>query len=177
MMQRFRSYLLFCLFMAALVPSALAVLSGYQIQREAAGDPDYAAGLTAFEHADWQGVIDSMTRVIERRPWQDNAHSLMGFAYRKLGDYRRSLEHYQKALELNPYNRGALAYLGETYLEMGHLAEAKRILDRLKTACDRIADSRSQNDGQSHCQEWQELRTAIDAYIERIESGDASNSE
>jgi tetratricopeptide (TPR) repeat protein len=49
----------------------------------------------------------------------------MGFASRKLGNYRQALVHYQTALELNPHHRGALEYLGEAYLEMGCAAQAR----------------------------------------------------
>ena len=76
-------------------------------------------------------MIEHMTRVIAQRPWHDDAHNLMGFAYRKLGDYDRALEAYDRALELNPHHRGALEYLGEAYLELDRPELAKDMLDRL----------------------------------------------
>jgi tetratricopeptide (TPR) repeat protein len=167
MVLRLPFYLFLCLFLLIFTSPAVAVLSGYEVQREASGDPDYTAGLEAFEDEDWQGVIDNMAKVIERRPWHDNAYSLMGFAYRKLGDYPRSLEHYQKALELNPHHRGALAYLGETYLEMGRLAQANEMLERLEVECKRIAVEPSGDSWKAGCEEWQELQAAIAAYPEQ----------
>ena len=142
-----------------------AVMSGDESARAPSGDTDYAAGITAFDHGDWPGVIEHMTKVIERRPWHDNAHSLMGFAYRKQGDYDRSLMFYDKALELNPHNRGALEYLGEAYLEMGQPELAKGALDRLAAECRRIAVGFSNGDWQTGCEEWQELKAAYDAYL------------
>jgi tetratricopeptide (TPR) repeat protein len=142
-----------------------AVMSGDESARAPSSDADYAAGVTAFEHGDWAGVIEHMTKVIERRPWHDNAHSLMGFAYRKQGDYARSLQFYDQALALNPHNRGALEYLGEAYLEMGQPEQAKGALDRLATECRRIAVGFSNGDWQTGCEEWQELKAAYDAYL------------
>ena len=105
----------------------------------ASTDDPYAAGVAAFEQEDWQGVLDHMSEALEARPWLDNAHNLMGFAYRKLGDYPAALDAYGKALTLNPYNRGALEYLGEAYLELDRPDDAKATLDRLADACRMLA--------------------------------------
>lgn len=162
-----------CLLATALSAPALAVMSGYEPPPEAAGDPDYAAGMAAFEQSDWQGVVDNLVKVVERRPWDDNAHTLLGYAHRKLGDYRRSLKHYRRALELNPYHRGALEYLGEAYLEVGQPARATEMLDRLEAECRRIATDASEDGWKSDCQEWQDLAAAIDAYRKRAARYDA----
>lgn len=161
-MQYLRFGLLGCLLTLALMPSAFAVLSDDYLPPNA-GDPDYNAGVEAWKREDWRATVEHMTKVITRRPWDDNAHNLMGFAYRKLGDYDRALEHYQKALELNPHHRGALEYLGETYVEMGQLDKAKEMLERLAVECRRITGALT-NAAQPECAEWQDLKTAIEAH-------------
>jgi tetratricopeptide (TPR) repeat protein len=85
----------------------------------------------------------------------------MGFATRKLGHYRRALAHYQQALDLNPYHRGALEYLGETYLEMGCITQAQEVLARLEAACKRITDDSARDRWQAGCSEWQDLHAAL----------------
>lgn len=116
-------YLFISLYLVIFTLPTLAILSDTENPPQSVpDDTDYAAGIAAFETADWEKVIEYMRKVIARRPWHDNAYSLIGFAYRQLGDYRQSLVYYQQALELNPYHRGALEYLGETYLTMGCLA-------------------------------------------------------
>lgn len=112
---------------------------------------------------DWQGVLDHMGLAIEKRPWQDNAYNLMGFAYRKLGDYPAALAAYDRALTLNPHNRGALEYLGEAYLELDRPGDAKATLERLAAACRRLADGAT--DPLATCEEWQELAEAYEAYV------------
>jgi tetratricopeptide (TPR) repeat protein len=129
----------------------------------AGGQDDYAAGVAAFKQQDWQGVIDHMARVIEERPWEDEAYNLSGFAWRKLGDYDRALEFYDKALRLNPHNRGALEYLGEAYLEMDRPKDAQAMLDRLNEECRRLAES-SASDQQPDCEEREDLEEAIAVY-------------
>lgn len=152
-----------CLLLICAAPT-YAVLSGNNPPPLAPSDPDYAAGTTAFTHHDWQGVIDHMSRVIARRPWDDQAYNLLGFAYRQLAQYQRALQHYQQALDLNPYHRGALEYLGETYLAMGCLTQARETLSRLETACKRLSSHPAPDDWQVGCEEWHDLQAAIAAY-------------
>jgi tetratricopeptide (TPR) repeat protein len=134
----------------------------------ASSDEPYDAGVAAFDQEDWQGVLDHMSRALEVRPWQDNAHNLMGFAYRKLGDYPAALDAYGKALTLNPYNRGALEYLGEAYLELDRPDDAKATLDRLANACRLLAHGGI--DPLTKCEEWQELSEAYEAYVAKDQS-------
>lgn len=143
---------------------ANAVMSGDESQRAPSSDPDYAAGKAAFEAKDWAGVIGPLTKVIERRPWHDNAHSLLGFAYRKTGDYQRSLAAYETALGLNPHNRGALEYLGEAYIDLGRIAEAEALLVTLERECKRIAVGFSNGGWTSGCEEWNDLKAALAAH-------------
>ena len=144
------------------VASVQAVLNDDDSRRPASSDADYAAGLAAFERNDWQEVIERMTTVVQRRPWDDNAYNLLGYAYRKLGNYRRAVTYYQQALDLNPHHRGALEYLGEAYVEMGCMAQAQDLLARLATACTRLTDRTSAGEAMPRCEEWQELQGAID---------------
>jgi tetratricopeptide (TPR) repeat protein len=144
---------------------ALAVTCGGKSEQASPGDEDYASGKAAFDHEDWAEVIEHMTRVIAQRPWHDDAYNLMGFAYRKLGEYEKALEAYARALELNPHHRGALEYLGEAYLELDQPELAKGMLDRLAAECQRIAVGAAAGAWQAGCEEWQELKEAYDSYI------------
>lgn len=128
-------------------------------------DDAYALGQKAFDAEDWQGVIDQMTLVIKEKPWHDNAHSLLGFAYRKLGDFETSLAFYDKALTLNPHNREALEYLGEAYLDMDRPERTKEVLTTLAIECERIAASFPDGDWQAGCEEWVHLNAAYDAHV------------
>jgi hypothetical protein len=66
--------------------------------------------------------------------------------------------------EWRSLHRGALEYLGETYLAMGRLAEAHATLTRMEIACKRITSDASADGWKSGCEEWQELKAAIDSY-------------
>ena len=148
----------------ALVPEpAPAIMSGAESRVAASSDSDYAAGKAAFECQDWQGAILNLTLVVMRRPWHDNAHAMLGHAWRRLGRYDLSFASYRTALELNPRHRGALEYLGEAYLELGRHDEARATLIRLAEVCDLVVmafDNRGWNSG---CEELRELKAAFAA--------------
>jgi tetratricopeptide (TPR) repeat protein len=151
-----------------LIAPAMAVMSGDGTAPPPPADAgDYEQGLAAFAREDWDAVIDHMTRAIEQRPWHDDAHNLLGFAYRQLGDYVRALRAYDQALILNPHHRGALEYLGEAYLELGEPARAKEMLDRLEVECRLVAVDAARGGWQSGCEEWRDLSEAYESYVAR----------
>lgn len=59
----------------------------------------------------------------------------MGFSLRRTGDFKQSLVHYRKALDLDPNHKSALEYLGELYVETKQIDKAKEIVARLKKLC------------------------------------------
>ena len=82
---------------------------------------------------------------------QADVYNLLGFTLRKTGDYETALTYYTKALELKPDHKGAHEYLGELYVETGHLDKAKEQLASLQQLCP------------SGCEELEDLQAAIDA--------------
>ena len=54
------------------------------------------------------------------------AYNGMGFSYRKLGDYAKALENYDRALQLTPKFPDAIEYRGEAYLALNRLDDAKQ---------------------------------------------------
>lgn len=122
----------------------------------------YRAGSEALERGDWAAAMEELRLVVERRPWDDEAHNRLGYASRRSGDYDLALRHYYRALELNPYHRGALEYLGEAYLELGRPQEARQLLQRLEQVCRQAAaEPEHWREG---CEEWTELAAAVEHY-------------
>ncbi len=156
----------FAMMLLLLAPQGMAAMIDDEDARALPADDDYAKGRIAFEQEDWQSVIDHMAEAVRRRPWQDDAYNLLGFAHRKLGDFERSLAFYDKALTLNPHNRGALEYLGEAYLDLDDPERAEEILSRLAVACDRVAAGFANGDWQTGCEEWVHLNAAYQTHIE-----------
>jgi tetratricopeptide (TPR) repeat protein len=142
---------------------ALAVFSGEMSPRARSGDSDYADGIEAWEKENWPAVILAMEKVVARRPHHDNAWTRLGYAYRKLRNYDKSLSAYDRALTRNPRNRAALEYLGEAYVELNRIGEAKSMLDRLAAECRRISLTFSDGKFADGCDEFGDLKKTIEA--------------
>jgi tetratricopeptide (TPR) repeat protein len=82
---------------------------------------------------------------------QADVYNLLGFTLRKTGDFKTSLTYYTKALELAPDHRAAREYLGELFVETGHLDKAREQLDALAKLCP------------GGCEEREDLQKVIDA--------------
>ncbi|MBA3325517.1 MAG: tetratricopeptide repeat protein [Rhodobacteraceae bacterium] len=145
---------------------AHAVFSGDMSPRPPSGDADYAAGIAAWRDMEWAEMVGHLQKVVARRPWHDNAHTLLGYGYRRLGDYDRAFHHYDIALELNSRHRGALSYMGVAYLHLEDVEQAGATLDRLRDVCGFVSLTFSDGDFSDGCAEYHELKGAIDYYVE-----------
>jgi tetratricopeptide (TPR) repeat protein len=145
---------------------AWAVFSGEMSPRPPSSDVDYAEAIEAKAAGDHVRMINNLLRVVDRRPWHDNAHSLLGFGYRQLGRYDRALEHYAKALDHNPHHRGALEYMGVTYLHIGDRARAVETRATLLRVCRKVALTFSDGAFGTGCEEYEMLDEVIRVYDE-----------
>lgn len=145
-----------CLSLLLHAPAA-AIMSGDESTKARSGDSDYADGKDFLDAEDYAAAIEAFDKVVERRPWHDNAHTYLGFSHRQLGDYDTALEHYAIALELNPRNRGALEYLGATYLELGRVEDANAIALRLGEVCNYVVMAFDNQGWKSGCEELDQL--------------------
>jgi Flp pilus assembly protein TadD len=112
------------------------------------------AGRKAIETKDFKGAVGHLTKAVQDEPKNSDAHNLLGYSYRKVGTFDKSMEHYQTALKLDSNNRSAHEYLGELYLDMNQLDNAEKQLASLKKACPFFGK----------CEEFDDLKKAIDAY-------------
>ena len=117
-------------------------------------NPNVAAGRKAIEAKDYKAAVGHMTKAVQEEPRNADAHSMLGYSYRKVGTLDKSMEHYQKALQLDSNHRYAHEYLGELYLDMNQLANAEKQLATLKKACPWFGK----------CEEFEDLKEAIEKY-------------
>jgi tetratricopeptide (TPR) repeat protein len=148
----------------AMPSPAHAVFSGDMSPRGPSGDADYAAGVQAWQQMDWEGMIEHLDKVVARRPWHDNAHTLLGYAHRRLGNYETAFYHYDRALAQNERHRGAMAYMGIAYLHLDDTTAAEATLARLRAVCESVVMTFTDGDFGNGCAEWAELKGAIEHY-------------
>ena len=117
-------------------------------------NPNIMAGRKAIEAKDYKGAIGHLTKAVQEEPKNADAHSMLGYSYRKVGTFDKSMEQYQTALKLDSNHRSAHEYLGELYLDMNQPENAEKQLAALKKACPFFG----------RCEEYDDLKKAIDAY-------------
>jgi len=119
-----------------------------------AENPNIVAGRKAIDAKDYKGAVGHLTKAVQEEPKNADAHSMLGYSYRKLGTFDKSMEHYQTALKIDSNHRSAHEYLGELYLEMNQPDNAEKQLAALKKACPMFG----------RCEEYDDLKKALDAY-------------
>jgi Flp pilus assembly protein TadD len=117
-------------------------------------NPNVVVGRQAIEAKDFKSAVDTLTKAVQENPNDADAHTMLGYSYRKLGTFDKSIEHYQKALKIDSSHRSAHEYLGELYLEMNQPANAEKQLEALKKACPLFGK----------CEEYDDLKVAIAKY-------------
>lgn len=70
-------------------------------------------------------AIKQYRMAIKKDPQLFQAHSSLGYALRKTGDFQASLESYNKALEINPTYTEAVEYRAEAHLGLNMLEESR----------------------------------------------------
>ncbi len=119
----------------------------------ATDDPGFAEGKAAIEAQDWVTAIAALSKTAEAYPESADTQNFLGYAYRQSGDLDAALQHYKRALDIDPSHKHAHEYLGEAYLMKDDLAGAEQHLAALAKICTPIP-----------CEEYKELKRAVEAY-------------
>ncbi|HEY2923085.1 MAG TPA: tetratricopeptide repeat protein [Candidatus Binatia bacterium] len=117
-------------------------------------NPNIVAGRKAIEAKDYKAAVGHLTKAVQEEPKNADAHSMLGYSYRKNGTFDKSMEHYQTALKIDSGHRSAHEYLGELYLDMNQPDNAEKQLTSLKKACPFFGK----------CEEYEDLKKAVDSY-------------
>ena len=96
----------------------------WELEEKAEGS-DKAEALLKKADKQWKKAANAFEEAIANNPLLHQAHSSLGYAYRKLGRYEDSLGAYDRALELAPGYVEAIEYRAEAYLGLDRLEAAK----------------------------------------------------
>ena len=114
--------------------------------------PEYAQAEKAIKAGNYEAALPLLEKVVAAKPKNANAWNYIGYSNRKLKRFDAAMSAYKKALDLEPNHRGANEYLGELYLQLDDLANARERLKVLDAACF------------FGCEEYDELKEAIAKY-------------
>jgi tetratricopeptide (TPR) repeat protein len=129
-------------FASLALASPLVVESARAVDNmETSGNIDLTSVRAKIKAQDYKGALAELRDLAEDNQNAD-VYNLLGFTLRKTGDYATSLSYYTKALDLQPDHKAAREYLGELYVETGHMDKAKEQLAALTKLCPAGCDER-----------------------------------
>jgi tetratricopeptide (TPR) repeat protein len=102
--------------------------SGIEVAREA------RAVQQALAKNDYRAAITSANRAANSAPQNADLWFLLGYAARLGGDYKLSLQGYQRGLQRKPSSIQGLSGMAQTYAKMGKDAEAQDLLKKVLAA-------------------------------------------
>ena len=107
-----------------------------------------AAHATIYQHNDYAAAIDQLKALGH----DDNAGvaNLIGYSYRKLGDYKLSQAWYERALKADPNHVLTWQYYGLWQIEQGNREQASYHLGRIAAICG------------TGCEEYRSLAAALE---------------
>jgi tetratricopeptide (TPR) repeat protein len=115
-------------------------------------DPLFAAGYrvaydTIYERNDYAAAIEQLKSL--GHDDHPNVANLIGYSYRKLGDYKQSQVWYERALKADPNHVLTWQYYGLWQLEQGNREQAMYHLSRIAAICG------------TDCEEYKSLAAAL----------------
>ena len=126
-----------------------AVEQQQQQQADAKFLEDYRAARALILAGDYRGGIAAM-HALGHDAHPDVANYI-GYAYRKLGDYKDSQLWYEAALKADPNHVRTWSYYGMWQMEQGNRLKALDDLQKVKLIC-----------GSATCEEYRQLKAVID---------------
>ncbi|MBB4258470.1 MULTISPECIES: lipopolysaccharide assembly protein LapB [unclassified Bradyrhizobium] len=135
-------------------PGAKATQKGKKPNNQSSiGDPAFAAGYrvaydTIYERNDYAAAIAQLKSL--GHDDHPNVANLIGYSYRKLGDYEQSQVWYERALKADPNHVLTWQYYGLWQLERGNREQALYHLSRIASICG------------TGCEEYRSLAAALD---------------
>jgi tetratricopeptide (TPR) repeat protein len=107
-----------------------------------------AAYATIYDRNDYASAIEQLTAL--GHDDLANVANLIGYSYRKLGDYKLSQIWYERALKADPKHVLTWQYYGLWQIEQGNRDQAQYHLGRIATLCG------------TNCEEYRSLAAALE---------------
>ncbi|MBI2069687.1 MAG: tetratricopeptide repeat protein [Elusimicrobia bacterium] len=93
----------------------------------------YYGALIVQRNTVWKNHRTLFEDTVKKAPNNSLAHSMLGIALAKNGEYGRAIEHFQRALEINPTSEAVYQNLANAYRQSGDSAMAVRALTQWMT--------------------------------------------
>jgi tetratricopeptide (TPR) repeat protein len=99
------------------------------------GMEEYVTAIKVMQRGEFAEAIPQLRQALEAQPGNADILNFLGFSSRMVGAYDDSLDYYRRALARDPDHKGAHEYLGELYLTIHQLGNARGQLVELQRLC------------------------------------------
>lgn len=113
---------------------------------------DYTTAKRLIRHEQYAQAIPHLETALEKHPHDADILNYLGYTHRMVGmtytdagrdgEFKMSLDYYQRALSIDPNHKGVHEYLGELYLQMHDMASAQKEQTTLASLCPSGCDER-----------------------------------
>ena len=114
---------------------ATAPTTGWNFPSVQEGREAYAEAVGLINQQHYTQAFAALERARDAVGPNPDVLNYMGFVSRRLGNTDAALAYYNEVLSIDPHHRGATEYLGELYLQLGRVDDARRQLARLDQLC------------------------------------------
>ena len=122
------------------------------IEQTAFADGYRAAYSTIYDRHDYASAIAQLKTL--GRDDSAAVANLIGYSYRKLGDYQSSKVYYELALKDDPNHVRTWQYYGMWHVEQGNMLKAADFLEKIEAIC-----------GGKSCKEYQDLKGGMEGTV------------
>ena len=101
------------------------------------GDPQasYLGAVSLINSERFEEAIEKLRGLTGALGPHPDVLNYLGYAHRRLGRFEQAEMYYEQALAIDPLHRGANEYLGEMWVELGRIDDARARLAQLEAAC------------------------------------------
>jgi len=140
------------LLLAAMTAHALPAEDHWTVELDPITAARFEEAAQLIEGEMYDDALTILEQLAIELPDNADVFNMLGFAYRKTGNFEKSAPAYERALYLKPTHVQALEYQGELFLMLGNVEGAEQNLLRIELHC------------AFPCTERDELAEAIDAW-------------
>ena len=94
-----KTFLSVMIFAVGLVWTQSAAFADLPEPKGKTENANIVAGRKAIDAKDFKAAVGHFTKAVQEDPKNADAQSMLGYSYRKLGTFDKSMEHYQTALK------------------------------------------------------------------------------
>ena len=90
----------------------------------------YKEAVELVKKEQFESAIKKLTKYTKKKPKDSDGWTLLAFSNRKISEFDKAKDFYEKAISIDENNKTALEYQGEFFAQIGEMEKAKENLEK-----------------------------------------------